>query len=195
MAKRRSSSSKSLLRASVSYSALRRATPAENEKLGFGRLARHYVRADVTKVTKRTASITAKAAETKRTKERYGLATPELATRARREGALSYESQDQARRVAKAKKTRKLKARIDNKTRRIAEKNGFQRGDNQTDEVLAFLKKQSAKHDRYLAGDEGSRLDEDEYRRTVTLAYRYLEADDDRLRNMLTSPDMMAAAA
>jgi hypothetical protein len=193
MAKR--SSSKSLLRASVSHTALRRASPAENVRLGFSPKSRHYVRASVKKVTKRTAFVTARAAETKRTRERYGFATPEAATKARSDRVLSYESQDQARRVAKAKKTRKLKARVDDKARRIAAKNGFPTGENQTEEVLAFLKKQSAKHDRYLAGDEDARLDEDEYRRTITLAYRYLGADDERLRIMQMSPDMMAAAA
>jgi hypothetical protein len=60
-------------------------------------------------VTKATASISARAAETKRTRERYGYATPEAAKIARREGALSYESQTQARRVEKAGQTRLLK--------------------------------------------------------------------------------------
>jgi hypothetical protein len=180
--------------ASVSYSALRRANPAENVRMGFSPTARRYVKA-AAKVTKRTASISARAAETKRTRERYGYATPEAATKARGRGELSYESQTQARRVAKARKTRRLRERIDAKTRRIAAKNGFPTGPNQTNEVLAFLKKQSAKHDRYLAGNERSRLDEDEYRRTVSLAYRYLGKDDERLRDMLMSPDMIGIAA
>jgi hypothetical protein len=195
MAKRRGNSSKSL--GFASHTALRRASPSENIRMGFTPTARRYVKAGV-KVTKATASISHRQANTKLTRERHGYATPEAATKARSlEGGrlLPYTSQDQARRVAKAKKTRKLKARIGDKTRRIAAKNGFPTGQNQTDEVLAFLKKQSARHDRYLAGDEGSRLDEDEYRRTITLAYRYLGADDERLRNMQMSPDMMAAAA
>ena len=76
--------------------------------MGFSPKARRYVKAGA-KVTKATASISARAAETKRTRERYGYATPEAAKIARREGALSYESQTQARRVEKAKQTGFLK--------------------------------------------------------------------------------------
>jgi hypothetical protein len=187
-----SNSSKAL--ASVSHTALRRASPSENIRMGFTPKARRYVKADA-KVTKATASISARQAETKRTRERYGFHSPEAATKARSRGELSYESQTQARRVAKARKTRRLRERINAKTRRIAAENGFPPGPNQTNEVLAFLEKQSAQHDRYLAGDERSRLDEDEYRRTVSLAYRYLGKDDERLRDMLMSPDMMGIAA
>jgi len=176
------------------HSALRRASPAENVRMGHSPTARHYVKKGV-KVFKATPSLTHRQYETKQTKARYGFTTPEAATKAREARTLAYESQDQARRVAKAKKTRKLRKRINDKTRRIATEKGFPTGPNQTDEVLAFLKKQFAKHDRYLAGDDDGRLDEDEYRRTVSLAYRYLGKDDDRLRDMLMSPDMMGIAA
>ena len=84
------------------YSDFRRATPAENIKLGFSRTARHYVPKSVKRVTKRTQSLTARAHETLRTQQVHGLATPEQATQARREGGLSYSSQDQASRVEKA---------------------------------------------------------------------------------------------
>jgi hypothetical protein len=90
---------------SVSHEALRRATPAENVRMGFGPKARRYVKASA-KVTKSTASVSARQAETKRVSERYGFATLERATLARREGGLHYESQDQAERVAKAADTR-----------------------------------------------------------------------------------------
>jgi hypothetical protein len=74
--------------------------------MGFSPKARRYVSADVHKVTKRTASISARAADTKRTQERYGFPTRELATEARRAGALQYTSADQRERVAKAARTR-----------------------------------------------------------------------------------------
>jgi hypothetical protein len=90
---------------SVSHEALRRATPAENVRMGFLPKARRYVKAGA-KVTKSTASVSARQAETKRVSERYGFETPEAATRARKEGAIGYESQDQAERVAKAADTR-----------------------------------------------------------------------------------------
>jgi len=82
----------------------RRATPAENILMGRSAKARRYVLKGA-KVTKRTPSISARQAETKRTRERYGFKTPEAATRARREGGLGYESRAQADRVAKAQET------------------------------------------------------------------------------------------
>jgi hypothetical protein len=100
---RRRASSKYL--ASVSHEALRRATPAENVRMGFGPKARRYVKGGA-KVTKSTASISARQAETKRVRKLYGFETPEAAAQARKEGAIGYESQDQAERVAKAADTR-----------------------------------------------------------------------------------------
>ena len=91
--------------ASVSHEALRRASPAENVRMGFGPKARRYVKAGA-KVTTSTASVSARQAETKRISKRYGFETTEAATQARREGAIGYESQDQAERVAKAADTR-----------------------------------------------------------------------------------------
>ena len=96
-------SSKAL--AAVSLSDLRRASPAENVRMGFTPKARRYVKASA-KVTKATASISARKAETKRTQARYGFKSPEAATKARKAGALSYESQAQAGRVRKAAGTR-----------------------------------------------------------------------------------------
>jgi hypothetical protein len=78
--------------ASVSHEALRRATPVENVRMGFGPKARRYVKAGA-KVTKSTASVSARQAETKRVSKRYGFETPEAATQARKEGAIGYESQ------------------------------------------------------------------------------------------------------
>jgi hypothetical protein len=103
--KRRGNSSKSL--GSASHSTLRRASPSENIRMGFTPTARRYVKVGV-KVTKATASVSHREAQTKRTQERHGFHTPEAATKARREGALSYESQTQARRVDKADRTRLL---------------------------------------------------------------------------------------
>src|SRR5579863_10458729 len=106
-------SSKAL--AAVSLSNLRRASPAENVKMGFSPKARRYVKAGA-KITKATASISARKAETKRTKARYGFASPEAATKARKAGALGYESRTQGERVAKAAGTR-LAKRIGRATR------------------------------------------------------------------------------
>jgi hypothetical protein len=80
----------------------RRATPKENVRLGLTAKARHYVPRDVKRVTKRTENMSARQHETLRTRQVHGLASPEQATQARREGGLSYSSQDQAERVAKA---------------------------------------------------------------------------------------------
>jgi len=101
----------SRLLASASAAALRRASPAENVRMGFSPKARRYVKTGA-KVTKATGSISARQAETKRTRERYGFKTLEAATRARREGGLGYESRAQGERVAKAEQTRLFK-RID----------------------------------------------------------------------------------
>jgi hypothetical protein len=81
-----------------SYSDYRRLSPTENERLGFTRTARHYVLKNVAPVTPRTSSITARAHETLRARQLHGLASPEQATMARREGGISYSSADQARR-------------------------------------------------------------------------------------------------
>jgi hypothetical protein len=94
--------------APLSHNALRRASPAENVKLGFSPKARRYVKADVKKITKATASVSARHAETKRTQAVHGVSLSE-ATKLRREGQLSYSSQDQAKRVAKAEDRRLMR--------------------------------------------------------------------------------------
>ena len=92
-----------------SYSDYRRLSPEENERQGFSRKARHYVLKIVKRVTGRTPSITARAHETLRTHQLHGLASPEQATMARREGGISYSSADQASRVEKAADRRLIK--------------------------------------------------------------------------------------
>jgi hypothetical protein len=92
-----------------SYSDYRRLKPNENERLGFTRTARHYVLKNVERVTSRTPSISARAHETLRARQLHGLASPEQATMARREGGISYSSADQARRVEKAADRRLIK--------------------------------------------------------------------------------------
>jgi hypothetical protein len=98
----RKSSRRNSSRTRHSYSDYRRLSPNENERLGFTRTARHYVLKDVERVTARTPSITARALETLRARQLHGVATPEQATMARREGGISYSSADQANRVEKA---------------------------------------------------------------------------------------------
>lgn len=75
-----------------SYSDFRRLTPVENEREGFSRKARRYILKSVRKLTKRTPTISARQHETLRTRQEYGLASPEIATRARQSGALSYKT-------------------------------------------------------------------------------------------------------
>ena len=88
--------------ASVSHEALRRASPAENVKMGFTATARRYVRADA-KVTKRTPSVSAGMYETKRVRKVYGVRTREQATREREANNLPYSS---PRAAATARKSR-----------------------------------------------------------------------------------------
>jgi hypothetical protein len=96
-------------RARQSYSDYRRLSPEENERQGFSRAARHYILKIVKRVTRRTPSITARAHETLRTRQLHGLASPEQAAVARREGGISYSSADQASRVEKAADRRLIK--------------------------------------------------------------------------------------
>lgn len=86
---------------SVSHGALRRASPDENVRMGFSPKARRYIDREVKKVTKATASVSARQAETKRVRELHGVSLRE-ATELRREGHLSYSSMDQKNRVDKA---------------------------------------------------------------------------------------------
>jgi hypothetical protein len=99
-------SSKRLM--SSPYTALRRAHPDENVRMGFTPTARQYVDKNVKKVTKSTPSISMYRYETKRTRAVHGVSLSE-ATKLRREGQLSYSSQDQAKRVAKAGDRRLMK--------------------------------------------------------------------------------------
>jgi hypothetical protein len=92
-----------------SYSDYRRLSPDENERQGFSRTARHYVLKGVERVTPSTPSISARAHETLRARQLHGLASPEQATMARREGGISYSSTDQASRVEKAADRRLIK--------------------------------------------------------------------------------------
>jgi hypothetical protein len=92
-----------------STSSYPRLSPVENVKAGFSRKARRYVKRDVSRIGKRTATISHRQHETLRTKERYHIATPELATEARKRGALSYSSLVQRESVAKAAVTREGK--------------------------------------------------------------------------------------
>jgi hypothetical protein len=95
--------------ASALHEGLRRASPAENVRMGFSATARRYVKAGAQKVTKSTASVSARQAETKRVRKLYGLATPEIATKAREHGALSYRTARTAETAAKTKQAAYLR--------------------------------------------------------------------------------------
>jgi hypothetical protein len=89
----------------ASFANFVRLTPEQNVKLGLSRKARHYVPKDVKRVTKATPTISARQYETKKARELFGL-SPEQATEARRNRAISYVTADQRERVAKAAITR-----------------------------------------------------------------------------------------
>jgi hypothetical protein len=101
----RTATRKARLLESAAFADFRRLAPAENVKLDLSPKARHYVLATIKRVTKATSTISARQFETKRAGALFGL-TPEKATEARRQGALSYTSADQRERVAKAALTR-----------------------------------------------------------------------------------------
>jgi hypothetical protein len=101
------------IKSGASYKDWRRATPAENVRLGKSAKARNYVPKNVRKVGKRTKHISARQFETLRTKEEYGLASLEVATQARQHGAQNYKSAKQREAVARAGDTRFNKA-VDN---------------------------------------------------------------------------------
>jgi hypothetical protein len=93
----------------LSFRDFRRLSPAENIEAGSSPKARRYVPKWIKRATKRTATISARQYETLRTNKRYHIATPELATEARKRGALSYSSAVQRESVAKAANTREEK--------------------------------------------------------------------------------------
>ena len=121
MAKQRKSSARSGSKRRHSYSDYRRLSPDENELQGHSRKARHYVLKGVKRVTKRTTSISARSHETLRTRQLYGLASPEIATKAREHGGLTYRS-EQARVTAQKNKDaaylKKLRRDIEDAARR-----------------------------------------------------------------------------
>jgi hypothetical protein len=116
--------------ASVSHEALRRASPAENVKMGFSPKARRYVKTDARKITKATASVSARQAETKRVRKYYGVASPEIATKAREHGALSYRTAQTAETASKTKQSaylRRLRKAGQNRQRIVGEYNPDER--------------------------------------------------------------------
>ena len=176
--------------AKASYTQLKRATPAQSVAMGRTALARPYILASVTRVTKSTLSISARQYEKRKAAALHGM-TPEGATEARRRGAISYISADQRARVAKARATRRVNARIGKGAGEAATKHKF-RSKGQTRAVLDYLEEQFAAHERFLAGQRPE-LPEAEYRKTVELAFRYLP-DDDRTRDMRLSFRVAVAA-
>jgi len=101
----RAATRKARLLSGAAHSEFKRLSPEQNVKLGFSPKSRHYVFAKTKRLTKSTPTISARQYETKRARELFGV-TPEKATAARRQGAISYTSADQRERVAKAALTR-----------------------------------------------------------------------------------------
>jgi hypothetical protein len=99
------------------YTDYRRATPSQNVRMGYSPTARRYIRASVTKVSAHTQSISARQYETMRVYTLHGVASPEIATKARAQGAIGYKSA-QARatardNIAKAYEKRTIKHIVD----------------------------------------------------------------------------------
>jgi hypothetical protein len=101
----RTATRRARLLSNASYSDFVRLTPEQNVKLGLSPKARHYLLKEAKRLSKATPTISAREFQTKRARELYKL-TPEQATEARRQGAISYTSADQRQRVAKAAITR-----------------------------------------------------------------------------------------
>lgn len=94
--------------ASVSHEKLRRASPGENMRMGFSPKARRYVKPGA-KIAKTTASVSARQYETKRVRKIYGMASPEIATKARQQGALSYRTGQAAETASRTKQAAYLR--------------------------------------------------------------------------------------
>jgi len=94
---------------SVSYNAFRRLTPQENIKAGHTLLARHYVLKITKHVTKKTSTISARQYRKKQEHERHGVASPEIATRAREAGTILYRSGRAAETASKIRRSAYVK--------------------------------------------------------------------------------------
>ena len=125
--RKRTASRKAQLLASASYTDFRRLTPAENAKIGLSPKARHYVLKSAKRISKSTPTISARQHETKRAQALFKL-SPEQATEARKQGAISYKTARQRESVAKAKNTHfsnTLPDKIDRDVRRNARIEGY----------------------------------------------------------------------
>jgi hypothetical protein len=194
---KRRASSKRLL---ASNAPLRRATPAENVKMGFEPTARRYVKADA-RVTTQTASISAGAAENKRSLKLYGVSRHE-ATRRRDEGTLHYSSRMAGETAEKNKATayaRKLRRRIEIAAqrreripeyagpgipkppgkriwkggRRFTVRTGFQARSSHAERILEL-------RERKLAGEE---LDDGDWHTMMDYAEYFKDPERERLRS------------
>jgi hypothetical protein len=164
--------------------ALRRLKPFEKEILGLSRGAEHYVSASIKKVTPRTVTV-----PVARYRDKLLGVSHSKAAAERKAGLRGYKtaaSEEQARK--QQKRSQRLERR-----KLAAEKEGFNRGGRQRRAVLEFLNEKMAQHDRYLDTGRG-RLDADEYRKTVRLAFEYF-GDDDRTQRLAMSYTITAAAA
>jgi co-chaperonin GroES (HSP10) len=162
-----------------SYSDYRRLSPDENEKAGFTRKARRYVLKSVRRITRRTDTLTARRYETLRTQQEYGLASPEIATQARRDKALAYKSAQQEQAATKGILTnqkKRLAAQINEvvavggsipsgspKPRRHGTQYRLQSGDD------VWIENLIRRHDQYLAGDRSKEIPDGEWQRAVAI--------------------------
>lgn len=89
--------------------AYRRLTPQENIKAGYTLLARHYVLETTKKITEKTPTLTHRQYRTRQERERHGVASPEIATRAREAGAIPYRSGRAAETAGKIRRSAYVK--------------------------------------------------------------------------------------
>jgi hypothetical protein len=167
--------------------------PKQLEKLGFSPKAERYVERGA-RLTKKTPTISKRQFRTKET----GL-SPEKLAAAHRAGEREYKAragstpaateEQAAKQIAtKARRSQRIARR-----NRAAEKEGFRQGKKQSRAVREFLERNLEQHDRYLDTGRG-RLDSDEYRKTVHLAYEY-GFDEDRIERLKMSYTITAQAA
>ena len=168
--------------------ALRRLKPFEKEILGLSRGAEHYVSASIKKVTPRTVTV-----PVARYRDKLLGVSHSKAAAERKAGLRGYKTAASEEQATKQKATKARRSQRIARRNRAAEKEGFRQGKKQSRAVREFLERNMEQHDRYLETGRG-RLDSDDYRKTVHLAYEY-GIDEDRIERLKMSYSITARAA
>jgi hypothetical protein len=125
-------------------------------------------------------------------KRKYG-APPDVLATEHKAGTRTYKTAASEEQAAKQIATKARRSQRIARRNRAAEKEGFRQGKKQSRAVREFLERNLEQHDRYLDTGRG-RLDSDEYRKTVHLAYEY-GFDEDRIERLKMSYTITAQAA